>query len=96
MIPVLWLLGIGLVGAVGVAIAVSGTSISAQQVEDAFCSAWAEGVRDPRELQYVVARVLMPEKTWPPTTASPQDEVAAWEQLGQIARRVAERGPSCQ
>lgn len=94
MIPLVWLV-LGVVGVVGAALVVSGSKISDEQVQDAFCAAWSEGVRDPQELQYVVARVLMPESVWPPQIGSPADEVAAWEQLGQLARRVAERGPVC-
>lgn len=94
--PLLWL-GLGATAILtGVAVALSDSGITDTQVQDAFCQAWAEGIRDPSELRYVAARVLVPDAAWPPTQDSPRREVDLWDQLGRLANKVADDGPVCE
>ena len=95
MIPLLWAAA-ALLGAGGVMIALSGEKkITDAEIQKAFCDAQAEGVESPTELQYVVAKVLMPEHSWPPPPDAPADQHQAWDRLGHVANLVGEGGMQC-
>lgn len=95
MIPLLWVAA-GLLGLGGVAIALSGgKQITDEQIKQAFCDAQDEGVSSPVELQYVVAKILMPEHAWPPGPNASRDRHLAWRKLGELANRVGEEGMRC-
>ena len=95
MIPFVWA-ALALLGAGGVVIALSGgAKITDEQIQQAFCDAQAEGVESPAELQYIVAKVLMPEYSWPPAPNAPQERKEAWSKLGRVANLVGEGGMRC-
>ena len=78
-----WLaVGAGIAVGIGTAVALSGGTMLSQDLRDAeldegkvvqaYCKAYGAGVRDPEQLQRVIATVLFPQVKWPPRPVDQQ------------------------